>query len=168
MLDQIQSSCAQQPLTFTIEPFTLGNIEDLPIDGHTDPAVRTLGLAVIESQLLQSHILIQETFSCPQISLTPNLLLHGRCRGLHTDWLLLFLLEEDLVEEVEDGEGEADVEVGGADLLPDPGHQAGLGLLQRGITVQTHSGGLWLGNKWSEGENNGDMRERDMEVFTDK
>ena len=76
------------------------------------------------------------------------LLLHGWYWRFHTDRLLFLLLQENFVEKVEDGDREGDVEIGGADLLPDPAHQWGLSLLQVRVPFQTHSAvWLWLGNE---------------------
>ena len=67
------------------------------------------------------------------------LLLHGWYWRFHADRLLFLLLQENFVEKVEDGDREGDVEIGGADLLPDPAHQRGLSLLQVRVPFQTHS-----------------------------
>ena len=45
-------------LTLTVESFTLGHIEYLAIDSHTDPPVTPLRLPIVCPELLQCHILV--------------------------------------------------------------------------------------------------------------
>merc|ERR1719319_1920576 len=70
-----------------VEPLASRHVENLPVHSDTDAAPTLLTLPIIHAQLLEGHVL----------------LLHWRLGGLRGGDLLLLLLEEDLVEEVENG-----------------------------------------------------------------